>query len=107
SAAIATASVDDRDVGRREPLAQPLDQRVVEIDAPLVGQLEVAADAVALVMQADGRRAAAIRREDLLEAVAGRVAVAGKRQAPGEALARVGEVVDGLDDDAKSLRLAL
>src|SRR5690349_4103668 len=86
-AARSTRLINHLDVFRRQPLAQALDQGVVGRHAPAFRQLDLAVDALVRIADRDGQRSGAERTEDLLEAIGGRVAVAGDAKAARPALA--------------------
>src|SRR5258705_831013 len=60
-------SIDHSHVLRREPIAQAGEQRIVEVDAPCIGQLELAADPVIAILDDDGASAVLERRDELGE----------------------------------------
>src|SRR5439155_1732129 len=88
-----SVSVDHAHAALRQPLGEPDEQRLVERDAPVVRQLELALDTTIAVLDDDRARPVAEGREQL-EQTAGRgIAVAGDTQSFGQPLADRGEIV--------------
>src|SRR5437773_3666081 len=102
--AVTANSVHDLNVFRLERCAQALEQMVVEVDAPVAAELDLAACGAVLVIDRDRARAAPEWLDELQQRLRGARPVAGNLQQARPFFSRAGEIVQRLGDDAQALQ---